>query len=150
MLTWLLIAATVALAFLSWNLYQRFGAGRIGAFSDKRRSTSRFVSGGEFVDGSRSMEVALALTPSTFIYENADMEASIDLEWVSEIEYDTQLSTGRSVADGKVLRFRCHSKSFEFILPNDVVARWQGMLPARRANHDAVIATPTPTAVAAA
>ena len=150
MLTWLWIAAIAVLAFLSWSLYRRFGADRIGALNDKRRPTSRFVSRGEFIDGSRHMEVALALTTSALFYENADMEASIDLEWVSEIEYDTQLSTGRSVEDGKVLRFRCHSKSFEFILPNDVVARWQGMLPPRRANDDAVIATPTPAAVAAA
>ena len=133
MTVWLSIFAVAALAFLAWNLYRRFGADRISSFTEKRRATSRFVSRGEFVDGNRRMEVALALTGSTFFYENADMEASLELQWVSEIEYDTTLSTGLAVAGGKVLRLRCYSQAFEFVLPDDVVARWHMMLPPRRA-----------------
>jgi hypothetical protein len=140
MLVWLSIAAVAVVVFLSWTLYRRFVVDRIGALSEKRRSTSRFVSRGAFVDANRQMDVALALTSSTFFYENADMEASLDLQWVSEIEYDTQLSTGRSVAGGKVLRLRCYSQAFEFVLPDDVVARWHMMLPPRRAHA----AAPTP------
>jgi hypothetical protein len=59
---------------------------------------------------------------------------------VREIEYDTQLATGATVDGGKVLRLRCFSQSFEFVIPNDVVARWHMMLPPRRAMEPAVVA----------
>ena len=128
----LTIAAVIAVALLGWNLYRRFGADHIAEFNEKRRATSRFVSKGDFVDGNRHQAVALALTQDTFFYENGDMEASIDLQWVREIEYDTELATGMAVASGKVLRLRSRSQTFEFILTNDVVARWHMMLPPRR------------------
>lgn len=133
MSVWLTIAAIVVVAFLSWNLFRRFGADRISALNEKRRATSRMVGKGEFVDGNRHLAVALAVTQSTFFYENADMQASIDLHWVREIEYDTELATGTVPASGKVLRLRSNSQTFEFVLPNDVVARWHMMLPPRRA-----------------
>jgi len=144
MLGWLSIAGVGVLAFLCWNLYRRFGADRIAALSEKRRATSRIVSRGELVDGSQHTEVALALTHSTFFYENADMQASLDLQWVSEVEYDTHLSTGSAAAGGKVLRLRSHSQAFEFVLPNDMVARWHLLLPPRRAIESALLATPVP------
>jgi hypothetical protein len=140
MLTLLSIAAVVAVAFLGWNLYRRFGADRIAELNERRRATSRMVSRGEFVDGNRHLEVALALTQSTFFYENSDMQASIDLHWVREIEYDTELATGTVPPTGKVLRLRSHSQMFEFVLPNDVVPRWHLMLPPRRVMEPAVVA----------
>lgn len=133
MLPWLLLVAVVVVGFLGWHLYRRFGADRIQALNDKRRATSRIVSRGEFVDGNRHLDVALAVTQSTFFYENADMQASLDLDWIREIEYDSELSTGTTPATGKVLRLRSRSQTFEFVLPNDVVARWHMMLPPRRA-----------------
>jgi len=137
MTAWLSIVAVGVLAFLCWNLYRRFGSDRIAALCEKRRQESRIVSRGEFVDGNRHVEVALALTGSTFFYENAEMHASLELHWVTEIEYDTQLSTGAAAADGKVLRLRCYSQTFEFVLPNDSVSRWHMMLPPRRARNAA-------------
>jgi hypothetical protein len=133
MMSWLSLVAVVAVGFLGWNLYRRFGADRIQSLNDKRRATSRIVGRGEFVDGNRHLDVALAVTQSTFFYENADMQASLDLDWIREIEYDTELSTGTMPATGKVLRLRSNSQTFEFVLPNDVVARWHMMLPPRRA-----------------
>ena len=132
MVSVLTIAAVIVVALLGWNLYRRFGADRIAEFNEKRRAGSRIVSRGELVDGNRHQEVALALTQETFYYENSDMAASIDLQWVREIEYDTELATGLAIASGKVLRLRSHSQTFEFVLPNDVVARWHMMLPPRR------------------
>ncbi|MEA2342964.1 MAG: hypothetical protein QOF63_1133 [Thermoanaerobaculia bacterium] len=132
MSTWFVIAAFIALAVLGWNLYRRLGADRIEKFMERRRTTARMVSRGEFVDGNRHLAVALAVTDSTFFYENSDMQASLDLQWVREIEYDTELATGLAVAGGKVLRLRCDSQTFEFVLPNDVVARWHMMMPPRR------------------
>lgn len=129
---WISTAAAVVVLFLCWNLYRRFAADHIAALTEKRRATSSIVSAGEFFDGSRRLEVALALTRETFYYENADMEASLDLQWVREIEYDTRLATGAAIGRGKVLRLRCHSQTFEFVLPEDLVPRWHLMLPPRR------------------
>lgn len=133
MLAWLSIAALVAVVLLGWNLYRRFGADRIAELTEKRRAGSRLVSRGELVDGNRHLDVALALTQTTFYYENADMQASLELQWVREIEYDTTLATGAAVSGGKVLRLRCYSQTFEFVLPQDVVTRWHLMLPPHRA-----------------
>ncbi|HXA19295.1 MAG TPA: hypothetical protein VN380_20055 [Thermoanaerobaculia bacterium] len=141
MMTYLTIAALIAVAILGWTLYRRLGTDRIAQFNDKRRATSRMVSPGEFVDGNRHLPVALAVTQSMFFYENSDMQASLDLQWVREIEYDTQLTTGLAVDGGKVLRLRCFSQVFEFVIANDVVARWHMMMPPRRA-IDAAVAAP--------
>ena len=133
MVALLSLAAGVAVAFLAWNLYRRLGSDRITQFNEKRRGSSRMVGRGEFVDGSRHLDVALAVTQSTFFYENSAMQASLDLQWVREIEYDTELATGTAVPGGKVLRLRSDSQTFEFVVPNDTVARWHMMLPPRRA-----------------
>lgn len=131
-MVWLSIAAVVVIALLGWNLYRRFGTDRIAELNERRRGTSRLVGRGEFVDGNRHLDVALAVTQSTLFYENSDMQASIDLDWVREIEYTTELATGLAIGNGKVLRLRSQSQTFEFVLPNDVVARWHMMLPPRR------------------
>jgi len=133
MMALLSLAAGVVVALLAWNLVRRLGADRIGALMEKRRATSRFVSRGELVDGNRHLDVALAVTQSTLFYENAGMQASIDLQWVREIEYDTELTTGATPPEGKVLRLRSNSRTVEFVLPSDVTPRWHLMLPPRRA-----------------
>jgi hypothetical protein len=128
----LVFGGLLVVAFLGWNLFRRFSTDRIEAFNEKRRPGSRIVGRGEFVDGNRHMEVALALTGSTFFYENADMQASIDLQWVREIEYDTELATGTMPATGRVLRLRSNSQTFEFVLPSESVTHWHVALPPRR------------------
>jgi hypothetical protein len=137
MFQWFMIAALVVLALLGWSLVTRLAADRIQLFSDRRRSSSRLVSLGEFIDGSRHIPVALALTQSTFYYENSDMQACLDLHWIHEVEYEDELATGQTVAAGKVLRLRCFSQTFEFVLPIDVVQRWQALLPPRRISDPA-------------
>ena len=132
MLFWVSVVALGVIATLSWNLYRRVGASRIEAIANKRRATSRTVTSGEFVDGSRHVKVALALTSTDLFYENADMKAYLDLRWVQEVDYDTCLATGHDVEGGKVLRIRCYSQVFEFVLPNNVVPTWHLMLPPRR------------------
>jgi hypothetical protein len=125
------VAALGVVAVLYWQLRKKLAISRIEALIDKRRPTSRMVSGGEFVDGNRHLKVALALTNSDLFYENLDMEASLDLRWVREIEYDTSLATGQSVDSGKVLRIRSFSQTFEFVLPTEFVQRWLVALPPR-------------------
>jgi len=138
MMMMLSIAAGVVVAFLGWHLYRRLGSDGIAALNERRRTTSRMVGRGEYVDGSRHRAVALAVTPSTFFYENSDMQESLDLQWVREIEYDNELATGLAVVGGKVLRLRCYDHTFEFVLPNEMVPRWHMMLPPRRVKEAAV------------
>lgn len=137
MLVWFTIAALAVVAVLCMYLRRRFATSRIDALLDKRRAASRMVSCGEFVDGNRRLKVAVALTTFDLLYENADLEASLDLRCVREIEYDSTLSTGQAVTDGKVLRLRSFSQLFEFVLPNDVVTRWQLLLPPRQRKESA-------------
>src|ERR1043166_3388618 len=141
------IVALAVIAALGWNLYQRVGASRIEALANKRRATSRTVSSGEFVDGNRHLKVALALTSTDLFYENADMKAYLDLRWVQEVEYDTCLATGQEAKGGKVLRIRCYSQVFEFVLPNEVVPTWHLMLPQRRAAEMPAPVAPVAAAV---
>jgi len=146
----LLLVSVIALgviAALGWNLFQRLGASRIDAIANRWRSTSRTVSSGEFVDGNRHLKVALALTSTDLHYENGDMKAYLDLRWVQEVEYDTCLATGQEAEGGKVLRIRCYSQVFEFVLPNEVVPTWHLMLPPRRAVEMPPVAAPVAAAV---
>ena len=142
---WFLIAGPVVVVLLVWNLLRRFASDRLQVVTDRRRPQSRLVSNGEFVDGNRHVPVALALTESSFYYENPDVEASIDLQTIHEVEYASQLATGAVIASGKVLRIRCYSQTFEFVLPADDVARWKSVLPERTEN---VIAAPILAGVA--
>ena len=149
MMMWLTILAIPVVAFLVWNLYRRHGVSRIAAFNERRRAGSKIVSQGQFVDGNRHVDVALALTQSTFFYENADMQASIDLQWLNEIEYDTGLSTGVPIHNGRVLRLRSHSQTFEFVLPTELVPRWHMLLPPRRARISPVSPVAVPVTAGA-
>jgi len=147
MMMWISLVAVAAAAFLAWNLFRRFGSDRLAALNERRRTTSRMVGRGEFVDGNRHLAVALAVTHETFFYENADMQASLDLQWVREIEYDNELAMGTVVKGGKVLRLRSNSQTFEFVVPDDSVARWHMMLPPRRQGEPLMQATPAVAAV---
>lgn len=133
-MTWLLLlSALFVVAFLGWHFSRGFGADLTEALVEKRRATSLLASRGEFVDGNRRIDVALALTESAFFYENADMESSIDLEWVRAVEYDDALASGAPIA-GKVLRLRCYNEIFEFVIPTAAAARWQSAFAPRSGN----------------
>ena len=138
MLTVISVVALAAIMFFSWKYYRKFAAADIDRRVERRRERSRLVSRGSFVDGTRHVDVALALQDSMFYYENADTEGSIDLHWVREIEYAKELATGGRIDGGKVLRLRSQSQVFVFVLPDVVVARWLTMLPQRTATASAV------------
>lgn len=150
MLFWLSVIALGVVGALAAYLYRQGGPSRIDAIARQRGPTSRLVTSGEFVDGSRHLKVALALTDTVLFYEDSDVQAYLDLQWITEIDYDTRLATGHAIEHGKVLRIRCNSQLFEFILPDDVVPAWQAMLPSRRAIIDVpdVKAAIVPVAVA--
>jgi hypothetical protein len=150
MLFGLSVVAVGVVAALFWTLYRRAGASGLQALSDKRRATSRIVSGGELVDGNRHLQVSLALTDTDLFYENADLQASLELSWIQEVEYDSSLVTGQPVRHGQVLRVRGFSQVFEFVLPDDVVPRWQAVLPPRgRAESPAEAQVPAAVGVTA-
>ena len=44
------------------------------------------------------------------------------------------LMTGQAIEVGEVLRVRCSSQVYEFVLPTDEAARWKKELPSRIAN----------------
>jgi hypothetical protein len=125
------IAGVVVAALLGWNLARRLAAEGIGRLKDRRRASSRLVSSAELIDGVRHVPVSLALNHQALYYENADMQASLDLEWIQEVEYDDELVTGQRIRRGNVLRLRCYGQVFEFILPAGVLQKWQAVLPAR-------------------
>jgi hypothetical protein len=133
---WLSLFAVIVVAALGWFLARHLAASRIERFLEKRRPTSRIVSSGEYVDGSRHCKVAMSLTGTDLFYENADLNASLDLRWVREIEYDTRLATGHAIEGGKVLRMRCFSQVFEFILPDAIVPRWHTMMPPKLSSQE--------------
>jgi hypothetical protein len=129
----LLIAlAVTVLALLAAMLWKRLASDRLQLFNDQRRGSSQLVSRGEFVDGSRHLPVALALTDASFFYENADMQASLERQWIHEVEYDDELATGGAVGEATVLRLRCFSQTFEFVLPSGSVRQWKTFLPPHR------------------
>ena len=123
------LVALVAVAVLMSMLRKRTIADGVAVYSDRRRDSSRLVSAGEYVDGSRRLPVALALTDLSFYYENSDMQASLERQWIHEVEYDDELTTGQSIGDDTVLRLRCFSQKFEFLLAPATVGQWKEALP---------------------
>ena len=130
--TVIILVSIVAIAALAYNLWKRFAADDMARFNNGRRGSCRLVGKGELIDGSRHVPVALAIDNSTLFYENVDMSASLDLEYVKEVEYDNELSTGRSILEGKVMRLRSVSQVFEFILDKATAPQWEAILPAVR------------------
>jgi hypothetical protein len=124
------LIAVIAIAALIFNLWKRFAADDMARFNATRRGSCRLVGKGELIDGSRHVPVALAIDNSTLFYENGDMSASLDLEYVKEVEYDNELSTGGNVPDGRVMRLRSVSQVFEFILDKATARQWEAILPA--------------------
>lgn len=137
MLFWLAVAVAVAAmavtAGLGRVLYRRAGASSIDALLAMRRPTSRMVSRGELVDGTRYVKVVLALTSTDLFYQNAHLLSSLDLRWVQDVEYGDSLADGlRPPAGGKVLRLLCFGRTFQFVVPEEAVPRWRVALPPRR------------------
>ncbi len=129
----MLLAITIAVAsavFIGRLLAERFAADHIQQLMDRHRESSHFVSRGELIDGSRHVPVALALGTSALYYENLDLQASLDLEWIGEVDYAEDVVSGRYVGEGKILTIRCYSHSLRFLVPMAALPQWQVFLPA--------------------
>jgi len=102
----------------------------------KRRSaSSRVCSRADFVEGRERIPVALALTDDTIYYENPDLQASLDLKLIDEVEYDDETTTGQSVV-GTALRIRAHGQTIEFVMDANTARLWQTALPPHRLDED--------------
>ncbi len=95
------LVALVVVAGLLWFYLRARSKDLVTGIMDKRRAGSKLVSAADYVEGMERIPVALALTNDTFYYENPDLQASFELARVDEIEYDTELAVGRSVAQGE-------------------------------------------------
>ncbi|HEX8253904.1 MAG TPA: hypothetical protein VF846_12190 [Thermoanaerobaculia bacterium] len=98
----------------------------------KYRASAALVSRASYVEGAENLPVVIALSDKSFFYENADLEASFDLDRLDEIEYDDDLTTGRAHSAGcRVLRLRSHGAAFEFLLDKNDCSKWASALPPR-------------------
>jgi hypothetical protein len=130
-LTVVTIAGLAVLAALVWILMRMRSTDLLEEKMAKRRTSSRLVSRADLVEGMERIPVSLALTNETIYYENPDLDASLDLKQIEEVEYDNETATGQ-VLDGNALRLRSHGHTFEFVLDPDSTGKWRAMLPARR------------------
>lgn len=126
---WLLIIGAVGF-IICLGIVKQFSTDRFDALAENLRGSSRVVSRCQFIDGDRRRDVLLALTDSTFIYQSSDGQSSFERQWIREVEYENELATGKSVGSDTVLRLRCFSRTFEFVLSPQVFREWQVLLPA--------------------
>jgi hypothetical protein len=113
---------------------------QISVLIAKRKATSRIANRAEYVEGMEKMPVALALTSDTIYYDNEDLQASLELAHLEEIEYDEETATGHQV-HGRVLRLRSHGHCFEFILDEPTARQWQALLAPRHMDDRAEAAS---------
>ncbi|HEY0593619.1 MAG TPA: hypothetical protein VGF40_17745 [Thermoanaerobaculia bacterium] len=129
------VVGVAVLAVLVWFLYRKFSQDKIEELIAKRKPSARVALPAHFVEANQRIPVALALTDQSIYYENADLEARIDLANIEEVEYATDLSTGQEVQNGRVLRLRAHSHSYEFIVDKVSGERIESVLPPHTADQ---------------
>jgi len=130
-LTVVTIAGLVVLAALIWLYFRIRSKDLLEGIIARRSASSRIASRADFVEGLERIPVALSLTSDTIRYENPDLEATLDLGHIEEVEYDDETATGQSV-EGKALRLRSHGHTFEFVVDSGTAQKWQAVLPMRR------------------
>jgi len=123
----IVVAAALVVLLLRFRVQDK-----LQAIETKRRGEATVVTRAHFVEGLERMPVVISLVGGTFCYDNADLEACLELPHVEEIEYDDETATGHSVTPGKALRLRSHGHAFEFVLDHASAAKWESVLPGRR------------------
>jgi hypothetical protein len=124
-------SAALVVAVLGW-WYTRLRAGdRVAARRTRTVSQSMLSSRAKLIDGLQNIPVALSLYAGRVQYQNADLDASIDVRDIDEVEYSSDLMTG-GIADGAMLRLRSHGRAFEFVLDVAAAEHWSRRLPPHR------------------
>lgn len=136
--------ALLALGGLAWWFTRVRVEDRLSAILTNGRSLSTISSRAQLIDGANHVPVALTLDPRRITYRSSDLDASIDVHDIDEVEYGSDMMTG-GIADGAVLRLRTHGRAFEFVLDMAAAERWSHQLPPHRLNEEGrveVLATP--------
>ena len=120
----------IALAVLVWVFVRMRAKDHIEEVMAKRRGNCKLVSRADFLEGLEKIPVSLALSDDSLYYENLDLQATLELRHIDEIEYDDETATGRAVV-GKALRLRSHGHAFEFLLDHATAKQWEAALPPR-------------------
>lgn len=128
------IGGVVVLAVLLWIYFRLRSSDRIEEIMAKHRGSASVCSRANLVEGMEMIPVAVALKGDAIYYENADIQASIELPLIEEVEYDDETATGHTLP-GNVLRIRAHNHVFEFALDLPTSRQWETALPARRIDH---------------
>jgi hypothetical protein len=128
------VIGVVVLAILVWLYFRQRSKDHVEEVLAKLRPSARVCSRACLLEGMEQIPVALALTADSISYENRDLQASIDLSVIEEVEYDDETATGHTIA-GKVLRLRAHNHVFEFTLDLPSAKQWETALPARRVEN---------------
>lgn len=128
------LVGVVVLVVLIWFFVKLRGKDHVEEVLARHRGTARVCGRACLLEGMEQIPVALVLTADVIYYENADLQATIELPLIEEIEYDDETATGHTVA-GKVLRLRAHNHVFEFTLDLPTARQWEAALPARRIDH---------------
>jgi hypothetical protein len=125
------VAGVVVLAILIWLYFRLRSSDHVEQVLAKQKASARVCSRACLLEGMEQIPVALVLTADSINYENRDLQASIDLSVIEEVEYDDETATGHTIA-GKVLRLRAHNHVFEFTLDVASAKQWEAALPSRR------------------
>ncbi|HXI11693.1 MAG TPA: hypothetical protein VNM92_03495 [Thermoanaerobaculia bacterium] len=126
------LVAVAAVAAMAWFYLRNQATHQLQEILNRRKSSSKVATLADYVEGMEHIPLVVALSESTFFYENRDLQAEIELSRVDEVEFDDELSTGKDVAHGKVMRLRSHGRVFEFILDPAGASEWAQRLPSHR------------------
>src|SRR5947207_2186472 len=94
-LTTVTIVGLVVLPALIWLFLRTRSNDLLEEKMARRRGSARLVSRADLVEGRDRIPVALALTNDSICYENPDLDASLDLLQIDEVEYDNETATGQ-------------------------------------------------------
>ncbi|HEV7427821.1 MAG TPA: hypothetical protein VGQ46_15790 [Thermoanaerobaculia bacterium] len=130
----LTVVGVVVLLILVWLYFRLRSKDHVEQVLARQKTSARVCSRACLLEGMEQIPVALALMADTINYENRDLQASIDISVIEEVEYDDETATGHTVA-AKVLRLRAHNHVFEFTLDLPSAKQWETALPARRVDQ---------------
>lgn len=119
------VVSIVVIAAIIWIVQRQRAKSKIDHLIQKRKPSAILSHRATFMEGREKLSVALTLTKETVFYENADFDARLDLTQIDEVEYDTETMTGLSREGHRIVRFRTHGHTFEFIAPSADVAKWE-------------------------
>lgn len=130
--------AAAALIGLVWWYRRSRENDRFAEVMALRAKTATLCSRAHLIDGANHIPVALSLESQQISYQNSDLDATLDIAQIDEVEYGSDLVTG-GIADGAVLRLRAHGRAIEFVLDVTAAEQWSHKLPPHRMNEPGIV-----------